>query len=133
MLTEDEKVRLRHHFGYLNVTEAQTFVLGVPAAVQTQFMIEGAFNKILPAAENLLRKHLCRMDEIEEHVFGGKDLADVNKTGNVEVNRKRLSELAGYYRIAQQAAANLLGVVPNPFDQRSWVSTGDGGINAPVR
>lgn len=132
MLTEDERVRLRHHMGYLNVQEAQTFVLGVPAAVQTQFLIEGAFDKILPAAENLLRKFLCRMDEIEDHVFGGKDLADVNKTGNVEVNRKRLSELAEYYRIAQKSAANLLGVTPNPFDMREWVSTGAGGINAPV-
>jgi hypothetical protein len=132
MLTEDEKVRIRHHLGYLNVQEAQTFVLGIPAAVQTQFMIEGAFAKVLPQAENLLRTLLCRCDEIEKQVFGGSDLADVTKTGNIEVNPKRLADLARYYRIAQQGMTNLLGVTANPFDMREWVMSGV-GINVPVR
>jgi hypothetical protein len=131
MLSEEDKVKARHHMGYLNVQEASTFVLGIPAGVQTQFMIENAWGKILPHAENLFRTLLCRLDEIEAQVYGGSDMADVLKTGSIEVNPDRLKELAKYYRLAQQGLANLLGVVPNPFDLRDWVRAG-GGINVPV-
>ncbi len=129
-LSDEDKVKIRHHMGYLNVQATSTFVLGVPAGVQTQFMIEGAWDKVLPQAENLLRVFLCRCDEIEAKVYGGTDLADVETTGNITVNRKRLSELGQYYRIAQQGMANLLGVPPNPFDMRDWVRAG-GGMNVP--
>jgi hypothetical protein len=132
MMTEDEKVRIRAHMGYVNVSEVQTFVMGIPAALQTQFMIEGALNRIMPQAEGLARQYLCQMDDVIQKLFGGVDLADVVKTGNIEVNQKRLSELAKYYRIAQESMGNLLGVPPNPFDLRQWISTGSGGINVPV-
>jgi hypothetical protein len=133
--TDEERVKIRHHLGYLNVQETSTFVLGVPAALQTTFMIEGAFDKILPAAENLARTLVCRLDAVEDQVFGGTDLADVEETGGVKVNRKRLSELASYYQIAQKELANLFGVVPNPFDLRleGWLGSGMGGINVGVR
>lgn len=131
MLTDEEKVKIRHHMGYLNVHAAATFQLGIPAGVQTQFMIEGAWDKVLPHAENLLRVLLCRCDEIELEVYGGIDLASIESTPAITVNRKRLSELGSYYRMAQQGMANLLGVVPNPFDMRDWVRAG-GGMNCPV-
>src|ERR1700756_1796701 len=100
--TDEEKSRIRHHFGYLSVTAVATFQLGVPAALQTTFMIEGAWDKILPSAEDLARKWLCRLDQIEDQVFDGSDLADVLETGAVKVNPNRLRELANYYRIAEQ-------------------------------
>lgn len=133
-LSEEEKARIRHHFAYVNVSAVATFQLGIPAALQTTFMIEGAWDKILPAALPLVRKWLCRMDQVEDQVFGGLDLADVESTGNVKVNRKRLVELAQMYRIAQQSLGNILGVPPNAFDMRDWVNTGSGGgISVPVR
>lgn len=132
--TLEEKARIRHHFAYVNVSAVSTFVLGVPAALQTTFMIEGAWDKILPEAEDLARKLLCRMDQVEEAVFGGIDLADVLETGAVKVNPDRLKELAKYYRIAQQGLANMLGVPPNYFDMRDWVNAGAAGaINVPMR
>lgn len=132
--TNEEKARIRHHFAYVNVSAVATFQLGIPAALQTTFMIEGAWDKILPEAEDLARKLLCRMDQVEEAVFGGIDLADVLETGSVKVNPDRLKELAKYYRIAQQGLANMLGVPPNYFDMREWVNTGASGpLNVPVR
>lgn len=133
MLTEEEKVQIRHHLGYLNVQAASTFQLGIPAGVQTQFMIEGAWDKVLPQAEVMLKRWLCRCNDVETEVFGQLDLANVQETGNVKVNPDRLKELAKYYRLAQQSVANLLGVVPNPFDMRDWVMAGGGGLNVPVR
>ena len=132
-LSDEEKARIRRHLGYLNVSAASTFNLGVPAALQTTFMIEGAWDKILYASEELVRTDLCRCDQIEAQVFGGSDLADVLETGSVKVNPDRLKELAKYYRIAQQSLANHFGVVPNPFDLRDWVQAGGAGINCPVR
>lgn len=131
ILTDEEKVRIRHAMGYLNVQEASTFVLGVPAAVQTQFMIEGAWDKVLPAASTILRRMLCRCEEVEAEVFGGLDLAQVTQVSEIQVNPKRLMELAKHYRLAQESIANLLGVPPNPYDMRSWLRTG-GGMSVPV-
>lgn len=131
-LSDEQKARVRHHLGYLNVSAASTFQLGVPAALQTTFMLEGAWDKILPAAEPIVLKLLCRLDELESQVYGGTDLADVLETGAIKVNPDRLKELGKYYRLAQQSLANLFGVVPNPFDLRDWVQAG-GGVNCPVR
>lgn len=117
--------------GYLNVTASATFQLGVPAALQTTFMIEGAWSKVLPEAENMLKVFLCRLDDVEKQVFGNLDLAEIESTGNIKVDPKRLAKLAQTYKIAQEAMANLLGVPPNPFDQRSWLM-GAGGMNVPV-
>lgn len=131
MLTNEEKARIRHHLGYLNVQAAATFQLGVPAALQTTFMIELAFTKVLPEAENMLKVFLCRLDDVEKQVFGNLDLAEIESTGAVKVDPKRLSKLAQTYKIAQEGMANLLGVPPNPFDMRSWLQ-GSGGMNVPV-
>lgn len=131
VITEEEKSRARHHLGYLEVESAQTFVLGVPAAVQTQFMIEGALNRMTPTGAARFRELLCQLDKVESQVFCGIDLADVNKLGEMDINRARLSELARYYKIAQQGLANLLGIPPNPFDMREWLQGGV-GFSVPV-
>lgn len=132
MLTAEQKMKARHHLGYLNVQAAATFNLGIPAGVQTQFMIEGAWDKILPEAENLVAVLICRLDDVEREVFGGIEFASITATGSIQVNPTRLKELAKYYLIAQESLANLLGVPPNPFDQRSWLASA-GGVNCPVR
>ncbi len=123
-VTEEEKGRARHHMGYLEVEAAQTFVLGVPAGVQTQFMIEGALNRMTATGVARFRTLLCRLDGIEEKVFCGIDNADVDEVESIKMRRDRLAELARYYKIAQQALANLMGIVPNPFDQREWLMGG---------
>jgi hypothetical protein len=98
--------------------------------MQTTFMIEGALNRVLEEHYSKFRQLLCRLDDVEEKVFCGVDLADVDAIDSLTVNRKRLRELAQYYKIAQEGLANLLGVPPNPFDQRSWLSMGS--INVAV-
>lgn len=131
MLSKEERARIRHHLGYLNVSAAATFQLGVPAALQTQFMIDNAFDKVLPEAEVMVREFLCRLNDVESQVFGNLDLAEIESTGTIKVDPKRLPKLAQTYKIAQEALANLMGVPPNPFDQRSWIA-GAGGMNVPV-
>jgi hypothetical protein len=131
-ITDDQKMRARHHLGYLNVQAAATFQLGIPAAVQTQFVIEGAWEKILPEAMNKFEVLLCRLDQIEEELYGGIDLASVTQVGSIQVNEKRFRELGRYYRHARDSLANLMGIVPNPFDQRELVCGGGAVGNLPV-
>lgn len=121
VITDQEKVRARHHLGYLGVESASTFALGVPAAMQTTFMIEGALVRIMPEAVDKFRELLCRLDAVESEVYCGMDLASVEKVDTIAIRSDRMQELAKYYRLARSALANLLGVPPNPFDMREWV------------
>lgn len=131
-ITEQDKARARYHLDYLQVEAAQTFSLGIPAAIQTQFMIEGAMNRILPSALPKFLQLLDRLDCIECELFGGIDTASVTKVGEIEINRKRLRELGQYYSIARGALATLMGIVPNPFPSagRAWWL--EGGCNVSV-
>jgi hypothetical protein len=131
MLTEQEKVRVRHHLGYLNVQQSQTFVLGVPAGVQTQFMIEGAMLRILPQAEFKVRDYLDRLDSVEQQILDDTENVAVESIGEIKVNLKEMKHLIERYEWWRRALANLFGTIPNPFDQR-FQGWGPGSINVSV-
>lgn len=120
--------------GYLQVQDSQTFVLGVPAGVQTQFMLEGAFGRILPSAEKDLRGLLDRLDRVLERLEESEENEEVDSIGDIHLKDKAFQKLVARYRWWQGMVANLLGVMPNPYDQRfaSW-GGGGSGINVPVR
>ena len=122
--------------GYLNVGSASTFSLGIPAAVQTQFTIEGAWSKILPQAEPLFRKFLDRLDRIEEQIEEDTENVAVDSIDEIKLRADELRQLILRYQYWQGGLGNLLGVVPNPFDQRLWLGQGynggSGGVNVSV-
>lgn len=134
MLTEEEKVLARHHLGYLNVAESSTFVLGVPAGVQTQFTIEGAFPRILPQAEPLFRRHLKILDSLEEQILENAPNVAVEFIDTIKIDKKAFRQTVEQYRYWGSSLGNLMGVPPNPFDQRfnQWSTGGGGGVNAKV-
>jgi len=125
-LTEQEKIKCRHHLGFLNVAEASTFVLGTPAAVETQFVIEGAMNRVLEAALPELRRQLQILDSIEEQMVADHELLAVEKIGEITLRKDEQEALVRVYDRWRESLANLLGVYPNPWDKRG------GGINVPV-
>jgi hypothetical protein len=116
--TDEDKVRIRHHMGYLNVSEVQTYSLGVPAAVETQYLIEGAMNRVLPEAEVHVFEVLSRLDAIECQMTGDLELLAVDEIGEIKVNRKEMNQLRREYRHWQWKLANALGVEPNKYDYR---------------
>lgn len=134
VLTAEEKSRARHHAGYLQTQSAYTFGLGIPLNVQPQFMIEGALNNLLDeVAYAKFRQLLCRCDQIEEQIYCGSDLADIQSIDTIKVNPERVKDLAKYYVLAMTSMCNLLGIVPNPWDQRDFIAWGGGGgINVSV-
>lgn len=131
--TDEEKVSIRSHLGYLNVGYASTFSLGVPQAVETQFMIENAFDQVLPEAEGEVRRLVAILDEIEAQMVCDHELLAVEKIGELTTRSDEQEKLEKRYLRWRSKLANLLGIIPNPFDQR-YSSFGGStmGVNVPV-
>jgi hypothetical protein len=129
-LTADEKVRIRHHLGYLNVDESSTFVIGLPAGVETQFMIEGSFSRLLAAALPQVRKLLQYCECTEEQRFSSQPNAVVKEVDGIKMGAEdeqlMLSRNYDYWRAA---LANMFGIPPNQFDMRY----GGGSLNIRVQ
>jgi hypothetical protein len=131
-LTDQEKVRCRHHMGYLNVAEVYTFVLGTPAGVETQFLIEGAMTRVLAAALPLLRRHLDILDTIETQMIEDLDVMVATQVGGISINKDEQKQLVDRYDYWVDSLANVLGCTRNPFDKRKFNPSGGSRINARV-
>ena len=128
-LTAEEKVKVRHHLGYLNVANAFTFVFGIPAAVQTQFTVEGAMDRILADAEPEVRRQLRILDKIEELDVENLEDVEASEVGEIKLDPKFYEKRWKQYERWRRSLANLFGIAPNPFDQR----LASYGISVPVR
>jgi len=132
--TPSEKVKIRHHLGYLNVTNSATFVLGLPQAVETQFIIENAMNLVLPEAESEVRNHIAVLNNIEAQMSCDHELLAVTQVGEISIREDEQEALDKRYLRWRRGLGNLLGVYPNPFDRRyPGDSTGGQAVNVPVR
>ena len=132
-LAPDEKVRIRHHLGYLQVVQAQSYAFGNWAQLPTQFAVEGAMDKIDPQAEPQLRRLVKIMDAIEEQMVCDMELLATVAIDEIQVRQDEFAQLLKQYQFWQGALANLLSVVPNPYDQRfASLTGGTRGINTPV-
>jgi hypothetical protein len=131
-LTELERVKVRKHLGYLNVASVATFALGVPANIQTQFVIEPAMDLLLPQAEGIVRQYLEQLDAIEFQVFDDADTLVASKVGSIDLNPVEFEKLLQRYDFVRQGLANALGVFVNPYDRRFYNVNAVGGVNAQV-
>ena len=131
-ITEEEKVRARGHLGYLNVAASSTFALGVPAGVQTQFTLEGAFNRILPQAEPRFRRLLEILDSYECQILENAPNVAVKQIDTIQIDPKAFRQTVEQYRYWGAELANLMGITPNPFDMRFKGWLGGGSVNVQV-
>ena len=116
--TAEEKVWIRFHMGYLQVTSAATFSLGIPAAVETQFMIENAMNLVRPEAEGLVRDHLTKLAGILNQMVDDHELLAIERLGEITIRQTEHDALRREYGFWQRSLGNVFGIQPNPFDQR---------------
>jgi len=129
-LTEEEKVQVRSHLNYLNVTEAMTMVLGTPAASQPQFIIEGAMDRVKAEALPLVRRWIARCNQIEDQMFDNAENQAVESIGDIRINRDEFESLRDKPLLyARCKLATALGVYINPYAQ---AGTGGPSINVPV-
>lgn len=127
-LSEEEKVQIRDHMGYVNVTQVATFSLGTPAAFETQYMIEGAMVRVAPAAEPLVRRYLQVLNAIDSMRVNTLEDHEVLELGDIKLNPRNQAQLREAYDENLERLSNLLGVPRNPFDKR----LSGGGVNVPV-
>ena len=119
LLTPEEKVKVRHHLGFLGVAEAFTMQAGIPAGVETQFILEGAMNRILPQSLPLARDLIAKCDQTEEQFFEYQDALVANKVGSIELaGRKGQQAILKQYNYWRQGLANMFGAFCNPYDMR---------------
>lgn len=129
-LEDETKARIRHHGGYLQVEEASTFVLGAPAGVQTQFIIEKAMNEVLPSGVPKLMQILNILDTIEGQMVEDFELLAVDSIGDITLRKDEQKALTERYDYWVSALMNVIGCYRNPFDKRR--TTGQGFGNVPV-
>ena len=77
---------LSANLGYLGVQEAYTFVFGVPAGVETQFAIEGAFRRLLPESMPIFRDLIAKLDATECQIFEFQESLIATKVGSIELS-----------------------------------------------
>ena len=129
LLTAEEKVRARYHCGYLQVGQASTFVLGTPASVDVAFIIENAFDKLLPESLSLVRELIAKCDACDAQLLDDMPNLAVDKVCDIGLRADEMEQLDKRYERWRQALANCLGVYCNPYDKRM---IGGPGINCPV-
>jgi hypothetical protein len=128
-LSDDEKVRVRHHMGYPNVNAGATFAIGVPATIEVSFIIELAMNQVKLEALPMFRLILGRLDSIEAQMDGDLELLAVHQVGEIEVNEDEMMKLDDRYERWLCKLEALLAVSRNPNDpMRKRV----GGVNLAV-
>lgn len=137
VVSEQDKARARDHMGYLGVQSSSTFDLGIPAGVQTQFMIEGAFSKILPSALPMFVKLLDRLDKLECELDESMEDLRATQVGSITLRDDFFEKLLQRYKYWRAKLGNIMGVPPNPYDFRfGGALAGDapmGGLNVSVQ
>jgi hypothetical protein len=131
-LTDEERVGIKHHLGYPNPNAIETFVLGVPALMESLFVVEGAMNAVSPQSEERVRKTLRRLEKLDEQIEENADALLLTKADEVEFRDDEFEKIHQRYVYWQGQLCNLLGLPgPNPYDAR-WTGAA-GGINIGVQ
>ena len=127
-LTEEEKVLIRDHLGFPNVSGMSTFALGMPAAIQTSFIIEKAMDVVLERALPRVRQIVAVLERIDGQAIDDLELAAVNAIGDIAVNQFEQKTLDERRRYWCGRLCNALAVFPNPFDQTKGTTGGLGNV-----
>jgi hypothetical protein len=131
-VSEDTKNRVRILLGYGGVQMSATTFLGVPAGVETAFMVEGAFPRLLPSIELRLLAMLDKAEEIDRMIFESAESIEASEVGNIKLRDDAMEKYVQRYLWFQGQVANMLQIPANPFDMRFKGYGGGGGINVPV-
>lgn len=132
-LSEADRVRVRHHLGYLNTLPSASIQLGFPAATETGFLVERAMSFVIDEAVPRIQRALNELDCIEDQQskarsrFSAQQLGELKiRNGNDEKTEVEL--LQESYWLWQSKLANYLGVPVNPFAQAGAPGVAPGNI-----
>ena len=130
--TDQEKAQTLHHLGYPNWTNlANGIQLGIPAGSQPLFLIEQAFDRLLPGGEEQVRLDLCNCIDIENQMSDARSRFKAVALGELKLNAMETQQLRTELVYWRQKLADDLGVVQNPYSQSAYEGL-PGGVNAKV-
>lgn len=130
--TEQEKGRIRHFLGYPSWSNmAASIQLGFPAGSQALYILEQAFNRLLPDGETAARKDLCNCEEIEAQLADARKRMKADKLGDMTINKTETGQLRHELVFWQRRLADDLGVPFNPYSSMSYEGM-PGSMNARV-
>ncbi len=126
MLTEHEKSRIRYHLGFPNVGYTTVLALGFPAGGHPAFLLEGAMDALLPAAEPNCRDVIIQCDCIEQQMKTARSRMKVATVGDVVLRSdQEILNLEEQYRYWTDALVDIFGVNKNPFSKKHQYLQGD--------
>lgn len=133
--TETEQAKIRRFLSYPSwVSLAQSVQLGYPAASQPAFLVNDAFHRLTPEAEQLTRKDLAECECIESQISEARSRLRARRMGELELNPMEIKQLRFELLWWTTRLADDLGVVPDPYSQMMYQSLNNqGGIGARVQ
>lgn len=133
--TDREKARIKHFLSYPDwVSLAQSIQLGYPAASQPAFLVDDAFNRLTPDAEESVRVDLCNCEAIECQLTDARSRFKAVRLGELQLNQAEPKMLRHELLWWTTRLGDDLGVVPDPYSQMMYQSLNNsGGIGARVQ
>jgi hypothetical protein len=130
-LTEEEKARIRHHFGVPQTYPISDIQLGVPAAAQPMFILERQMNVIPNSAIAIIREDVAKCDTTEAELFQAQRRLKAKSVDSVDLNPDECDQRRAEYRYWVTKLGDDLGAPINAFS--AAFRTGGGmPLNIPV-
>ena len=130
VLTEEEKARIRYHFGYPQTDPVASIQLGVPSASQPMFLLELQMNRIPDTAVALIRSCVARCDATEQRILECQERMAAKSIDEIDLNGNEATMLRTEYRYWVQKLADNLGAPINAFAS-AW-QAGAQPLNVPM-
>lgn len=132
-LSEDEKVRVRNHLGYPQVSQLASIQFGLPKPLQTAFLLETALDKIVEGALATVRHYLQVLDDTEARMLKAQKRLAVRRIDEIETREDEIERLDRDYVKWAHRLADLFGVPLYPFSTKFRRGLGAGAENIPIR
>ena len=130
-LSDNEKVRIIWHLGYLATSRAASIQLGFPRANQTLFLVESAMELTSTPMEGIVRDNLEACDQAERDEREARRRFKVSKVADVTFNPDEARQRRDAYWDEAVGLASILGVPINTMDGK-WAGRGNNSMNITV-
>lgn len=131
-----EKERIRYHMGYLQVSPAAGLSYGIPVPIQTLFLVESAMDRVIPQAEDRIRKLITVLDNIECRMIDAQNYLVADQLSDITIRKDHINQLEDEYCRWAARLADTLGAPLYPGAERFRRLYGAGVMQAgtiPVR
>lgn len=130
--TDAQKARIKHFLKYPAWQSVSNGVqLGIPAGAQAMFLVDQAFERLLPGGEASAIADLEQLECIESQLCDARKRFKATKLGDLQVNGREAEQLKGELEFWRQRLSDDLGAPVNPYTLE-YGGGGGGGINARV-